>query len=81
MRHCFESTIKAKRNDECQKLIVERHASHVSTVQLLGVGAFCFLKQNYKTLLAHNTRFTTYNIDKADFIALIQMARQQGITA
>ena len=37
-------------------------------------------KQNYKTLLAEKTRFTTYNINKADFISLIQKARQQGIT-
>ncbi len=37
------------------------------------------MKQNYNTLLAEKTRFTTYNIDKADFISLIQKARQQGI--
>ncbi len=30
-------------------------------------------------LLAEKTRFTTYNIDKADFISLIQKARQQDI--
>ena len=31
-------------------------------------------------LIAEKTRFTTYNIDKADFISLIQKARQYGIT-
>lgn len=38
------------------------------------------MKRNYKTLLAEKTRFTTYNIDKADFISLIQKARRQGIS-
>ncbi len=49
-------------------------------LQPLDVGVFGLLKQNYRTLLAEKTRFTTYNIDKADFISLIQKARQQGIT-
>ena len=37
----------------------------------LDVGVFGPLKQNYKKLLSGKTRFTTYNIDKADFISLI----------
>ena len=43
-------------------------------LQLLDVGVFSPLKQNYKTLLAKKTRFTTYNMDKANFILLIQKA-------
>ena len=39
------------------------------------------MKQNYKKLLAKKTRFSTYNFDKADFISLIQKARQNGITS
>ncbi len=54
------------------------HSTHL--LQLLDVGVFGLLKQNYKTLLAEKTQFTTYNIDKADFIALIQKAQQRGIT-
>lgn len=46
--------------------------------QPLDVGT---LKQNYKKLLSEKTRFTTYNIDKADFISLVQKARRQVITS
>ena len=104
MRDCFEPTTRAYLRGEYRMLIVDGHASHVSTefirftrehkiiclclsahsthlLQPLDVGVFDPLKQNYKTLLAEKTRFTTYNIDKADFISLIQKARQQGITA
>ncbi len=49
-------------------------------LQALDVRVFSPLKRNYKTLLAEKTRFTTYNIDKADFISLIQKARRQGIS-
>ena len=35
------------------------------------VGVFGLLKRNYNILLAEKTRFTTYNIDKTDFISLI----------
>ncbi len=31
-------------------------------------------------ILAEKTRFTTYNIDKTNFISLIQKARRQGIS-
>ena len=60
-------------------LCLPAHSTHL--LQPLDVGVFGPLKQNYKTLLAAKTRFTTYNIDKADFISLIQKARQQGITS
>lgn len=46
-------------------------------LQPLDVCVFCFLKQNYKTLLFEKTWFTTYNIDKANFISLIQKTRIQ----
>ncbi len=49
-------------------------------LQPLDVKVFGPLKRNYKTLLAEKTRFTTYNIDKADFISLIQKARRQVIS-
>lgn len=42
---------------------------------------FGSLKWNYKTILAEKTLFTTtYNIDRTDFISLIQKARQQSIS-
>ena len=50
-------------------------------LQPLDVCVFGPLKQNYKKLLSKKTRFSTYNIDKADFISLIQKARQKGITS
>ena len=63
-------------------LIVDGHVSHVSTefiqfclpahsthlLQPLDIGVFGPLQHNYKTLLVEKIRFTTYNIDKADFI-------------
>lgn len=48
-------------------------------LQLLDVSVFDPLKQNYKKLLAKKTCFLTYNINKADFISLIEKARQYGI--
>ncbi len=59
-------------------LCLPAHSTHL--LQPMDVEVFGPLEQNYKTLLAEKTRFTTYNIDKADFISLIQKARQQGIT-
>ena len=50
-------------------------------LQSLDVGVFVSLMQNYKKLLSKKTCFITYNIDKADFISLIQKARQQVITS
>ncbi len=48
-------------------LCLPAHSTHV--LQPLNVGIFGSLKQNYKTLLAEKTRFTMYNINKADFIS------------
>ncbi len=50
-------------------------------LQPLDVNVFGPLKQNYKKLVVKKTRFSTYNLDKADFILLIQKARQYGITS
>ena len=100
----FEPGTRSYLCGEYQMLIIDGHASHVSTefirfarehkivclcwpahsthlLQPLDVRVFGSLKQNYKTLLAKRTRFTTYNIDKADFISLKQKARQQSITS
>ena len=55
------------------------HWSHL--LQPLDIGVFGPLKQNFKKLLSKKTHFTTYNIDKADFISLIQKARWQNITS
>ena len=70
--------IQFAREHKIMCLCLPAHSTHL--LQPLNVGVFGPLKQNYKTLLAEKTRFTTYNIDKADFISLIQKARQQGIT-
>ena len=43
-------------------------------LQPLDVSVFGPLKQNYKKLLAEKTKFSTYNINKADFTSLIQKA-------
>lgn len=40
-------------------------------LQLLNIGVFGSLKQDYKMLLAKKTSFKIYNIDKVDFISLI----------
>ena len=59
-------------------LCLPTHSTHL--LQSLDVGIFGPLKQNYKTLLAKKTGFTIYDIDKADFIFLIQKTQQQSIT-
>ena len=51
-------------------LCLPPHSTHL--LQPLDVSIFGPLKQNYKKLLAEKTRFITYNIDKVDFISLIQ---------
>ena len=55
-------------------LCLPPHLTHL--LQPLDVSIFGPLKQNYKKLLAEKTRFITYNIDKVDFISLIQQARR-----
>ena len=55
-------------------LCLPAHSTHL--LQPLDIYISGSLKQSYKTLLAEKTRFTTYNIDKADFISLIQKAWQ-----
>ena len=50
-------------------------------LQPLNVSVFGPLKQNYKKLLAKKTCFSNYKVDKADFISLIQKARQYDITS
>ncbi len=60
-------------------LCLPPHSTHL--LQPLDVSVFGPLKQNYKKLLSEKTRFSTYNIDKTDFISLIQKARQQDISS
>ena len=50
-------------------------------LQPLDVNVFGHIKQNSKKLLSKKTCFSTYNIDKTDFISLIQKARRQGINS
>ena len=82
MRDCFEPETKHCLCNDYRMLIVDGHASHVSTefiqfvrenkivclclpahsihlLQPLDIGVFGPLKQNYKTLPAENTQFTT----------------------
>lgn len=76
--HVTNEFIKFTREHKIVCLCLPAHSRHL--LQPLDVGVFGPLKRNYKTLLAEKTRFTTYNIDKADFISLIQKARRQGIS-
>ena len=77
--HVLTEFIQFAREHKIVCLCLPAHSTHL--LQPLDIGVFGPLKQNYKTLLVEKTRFTTYNIDKADFISLIQKARQQGITS
>lgn len=74
--HVSTEFIRFAREHKIVCLCLPAHSTHL--LQPLDVGVFGPLKQNYKTLLAEKTRFTTYSLDKADFISLIQKARQQG---
>ena len=74
--HAFNETnkfIKFTPDHKIAYLCLPANSTHL--LQSLDIGVFSFLKRNYKTLLDEKTRFTTYNIDKADFISLIQKAR------
>ena len=104
IEECFEPFTRSQLQGEYRLLIVNGHASYVSTkfitfirahkiiclclpthlaylLQPLNVSVFGPLKQNYKKLLSEKTRFSTYNIDKTDFISLIQKARRQDISS
>ena len=70
--HMLTEFIQFARKYKIVCLCLPTQPTHL--LQLLNVGIFSPLKQNYKTLLAEKTRFTTYNIDKTDFISLIQKA-------
>ncbi len=104
MEERFEPFTRSHLRGEYRLLIIDGHASHMSTkfitftrankiiclclppnsthlLQPLDVSVFGLLKKNYKKLLSKKTRFSTYNIDKTDFISLIQKARRQGISS
>ena len=76
--HMTNEFIKFTQKHKIVCLCLPAHSRHL--LQPLDVGVFGSLKRNYKTLLAEKTRFATYNIDKADFISLIQKAKRQGIS-
>ena len=103
MEECFKLATRSNLLGRYCLLIVDGHASYVSTefikfiqankficlclqpylihlLQTLDVIVFGPLKQNYKRFLSEKTCFITYNINKANFISLIQKARRQGIT-
>ncbi len=73
--HVTNKFIKFTQEHKIVCLCLTAHSTHLFDVDVFGP-----LKRNYKTLLTEKTRFTTYNIDKADFFSLIQKARQQGIS-
>ena len=104
IEECFELFTRSHLRGQYQLLIVDGHASHMSTemikftrarkiiclclpphstnlLQPLDVGVFGPLKQNFKKLLSDKTCFSTYNINKTDFISLIQITRRQGISS
>lgn len=64
------------RKIEC--LCLPAHATHL--LQPLDVGVFGPLAHSYKKHLESFTRFTTYNIDKVDFLNLVQKARKEAIS-
>ena len=96
MRDFFEPETRNYLCAEYRMLIVDGHASRIYSIfprtclylpahsthllQPLDIGVFGPLKHNYKTLPVEQIRFTTYNIDKADFISLIQKTWQKSIT-
>lgn len=60
-------------------LYLSAQSTHL--LQSLDIDVFSFLKQNYKTLLTKKTQFITYNLDKANFVSLIQKTLKQGINS
>ena len=76
--HVTNEFIKFTQEPKIVYLCLPAHSTHL--LKPLDVGVYGPLKRNYKTLLAEKTRFITYNIDKANFISLIQKARRQGIS-
>ncbi len=97
MKGCFESAIRSHLQSQYRLLIVDGYTSYISTefikftqthkiirlclpphlthlLQPLDVSVFGPLKQNHKKL-------SSDNVDKTDFILLIQKARQQCITS
>lgn len=76
--HVSNDFIRFTREHKTVCLCLPAHSIHL--LQPLDGSVFGPLKRNYETLLAGEIRFTTYNIDKAAFIYLIQKARRRGIS-
>lgn len=53
------------------------HTTHL--LQPLDVGVFSLLASSYKKHLESLTRFSTYNIDKVNFLTIVQKARKEAI--
>ena len=71
--------IKYARSKKIKCFCLPTHATHIC--QPLDVGVFGPLVRSYKTHLESLTRFSTYNIDKTDFLAVVQRVRKADISS
>lgn len=76
--HVSIDFIKYALSKKIECLCLPSHTTHL--LQPLDVGVFSPLAHSYKTHLEAVTRFSTYNIDKVDFLTIVQKARNEGMT-
>ena len=77
--HVSLQFIEYARSKKIECLCLPAHTTHIC--QPLDVGVFGPFARSYKTHLESLTRFSTYNIDKTDFLTLVQKARKEGISS
>ena len=77
--HVSLQFIEYARSKKIQRLCLPAHTTHIC--QPLDVGVFGPLARSYKTHIESLTRFSTYNIDKTDFLTIVQKARKDGISS
>ena len=77
--HVSTEFIKYVQSKKIKCLCLPPHITH--RLQPLDVGVFSPLAHSYKKYLESLTRFTMYNINKVDFLTIVQKARKEGISS
>ena len=77
--HISTEFIKYAQAKKIECLCLPPHTTHL--LQPLDVGVFGPLAHSYKKQLEGITRFSTYNIDKVNFLTMVQKARKEGISS
>ena len=77
--HVFFQFIKYARSKNIECLCLLAHTTHIC--QPLNIGVFGPLARSYKAHLESLIRFSTYNVDKTNFLTIVRRPRKDGMSS